>query len=121
MLGAEGFFPDREGPLIEGLGFGVVAEVLVETGQISETGSDARMLGAEGFLVDREAAAVERLGFRVVAAGLVEPGQVVEAEGHVGVVRAEGFFADGEGLLGDRGWPRCSRQGCGRPPQGCSG
>ena len=48
MLGAEGFFADRQRALIQRLGLGVLALGIVEQRQVVEAGRDSGMNGAMG-------------------------------------------------------------------------
>src|SRR5207237_1377454 len=80
--------------LVERVGVGVLALLLVHDGQTDEGGGRIGVVCAARLLLDRQRALVERLGLGVLALLLVHDGQVVDGRGHVGVVCAERLLLD---------------------------
>ena len=64
---AERLLPDRQRALVERLGVGVLALVLVHDGQVVEGRGHVGVVCAERLLLDRQRALVERLGVGVLA------------------------------------------------------
>jgi hypothetical protein len=64
MAATERFFADRQRSLLERLGVGVAALVVVEQSQVVERCRDVGMVGTMRFLEDRQRSLVERLGLR---------------------------------------------------------
>src|SRR5207245_753579 len=77
MVGAERLFPNRQGALVERLGFGIVAFLPIELRQIVEAVRNIRMVGAQRLVADRQRAFVERLSFGVKVLGPVELGETI--------------------------------------------
>ena len=75
---AERLLADRQRALVEPLGVGVLALLLVHVGQVVEGAGHVGVVCAERLLLDRQRALVERLGVGVLALVLVHAGQVVE-------------------------------------------
>ena len=67
MIGPERLFVDRQRPLVERLGLGVAALVVIEQSQIVQRHRDIGMIGPERLLLDRQRPLVERLGLGVAA------------------------------------------------------
>ena len=58
MVGAERLLVDRERALVQRLGLGIAALVVVQLGEVVEVDADIRVVGAERLLVDRQRALV---------------------------------------------------------------
>ncbi len=67
MLRPEGLLPDRQGALVERLGLGVLALVVVEQRVIVEAVGYIPMVRPEGLLPERQRPLVERLCLGVLA------------------------------------------------------
>ncbi len=67
MIAPQRLLTDRQRPLVERLGLGVPALVLVERRQGGEARGHTGMLRPQGFLPDRQRALIERLGLGVPA------------------------------------------------------
>ena len=67
MIGTQRLLPDRQRPLVQRLGVGVTALILVEDGQIVQDCRYVGMVGAERLLLDRQRPLVQRLGLRITA------------------------------------------------------
>ena len=92
-------FPNRQGPLIEGLGLGIPPLIRIEPGQMVEARGHVRVRAAEGLLPNRQGPLLERLGLGIPALMRVEPGQMLEAPGHVRVHGAERLLPNRQGPL----------------------
>lgn len=89
MLGAQGRARAFDGAEGEGLGFGEVAFVLQEAGEIVEGPEGVGVFGAEGAFAAGEGAAQQGFGTGEVAFGIEQAGQIVEAAEGVGMVLAD--------------------------------
>ena len=69
VLRAQGLFPDRQRPLVKGLGLRVLALGVVEHRQVVEAGGHVGVLRAQGLFPDRQRPLVKGLGLRVLALG----------------------------------------------------
>ena len=85
--GPSAFSRDRQRPLIQRLGLGVVAGGVVEEGEVVERSGGIGVLGAQRLLADRQRPLKQRLGLGVRPGGAVERGEVVERGGGVGDAR----------------------------------
>ena len=78
MVFAERLLADRQRALVERLGVGVLALLLVHDGQVVEGRGHIGVVCAERLLVDRQRALVEPLGVGVFTLLRVHDGQVVK-------------------------------------------
>ena len=85
MFWPKNLLPDPERFLVERFGFGVLAHILVQLGQVIEAGRRVGMFWPKNLLPDPERFLVERFGFGVLAHSLVQRGQVIEAGRRVGM------------------------------------
>jgi hypothetical protein len=81
---------------IEGLGLGVTALGSIESGDIREGRSNARVLGPKRLLENSERSAIERLGVGIAALSATDPRELVEGCGHLQVLGPERLFPDRE-------------------------
>jgi hypothetical protein len=102
MLGPDGFLPNGEGALVEGLRLGVLALVEVERAEIVKGRGERCLIFGPGLLADGEGPLVERFGFGVLVPGMADGGQVVEDGGDAGMLGPSGLLGDGEGPLVER-------------------
>jgi hypothetical protein len=77
MLGAKRLFSDRQGALVEWLGFRIFALVSEEFREVIEACRHIGMIGTKCLFPDRQGALEERLGLRILALGIVKRRQVV--------------------------------------------
>jgi hypothetical protein len=87
---------DRQGPLIEGLGSGVLALAAEKHRQVVEACSYFGVVRSQHPLPDRQGLLIEGLGRRVLPLGAVEFRQVVEARGHIRVLWTQHLLPDRE-------------------------
>jgi hypothetical protein len=62
MLGSERLLPNSQTALVEWLGRGMLALILIQRGQIVERPGHVRVFGSQSLFIDRQAALKERLG-----------------------------------------------------------
>ncbi len=67
MIGPERLLVDRQRPLVERLGLGVAALVIIELSQIVQRQRNNGMIGPERLFFDRQRPLAERLGLGVAA------------------------------------------------------
>ena len=79
MFWPKNLLADPERFLVERFGFGVLAQILVQHGQVIEGLRRVGMLFAENLLPDPKRFLAERYGFGVLAHCLVQEGQLIEA------------------------------------------
>ena len=72
MIGTERFFADRQRALVERLGVGIAALVVVKHRQIVQRLRDIGMIGTKRLFSDRQRALVERLGVGIATLLLVK-------------------------------------------------
>ena len=101
MVGTERLLADRQRALVERLGLGVAALVLVQLRQIVQAVATSGMVGTERLLVDRQRALVERLGLGVAALVAVEHSQIVQRLRDIGMV-GPSVSRGSRGLLRER-------------------
>ena len=77
MVFTQNLLQDLERFLKERFGFGVLAHILVEHGQVIEALGGVGMFRPKNLLPDPERFLVERFGFGVLAHILVHQGQVI--------------------------------------------
>ena len=99
MFWPKNLLPDPERFLVERLGFGVLAHILVQLGQVIEAGCRQGMFWPKDLLPDLERFLVERFGFRIVANKPVQQGQVIEAGRRVGMFWPKNLLPDPERFL----------------------
>ena len=119
MVRAERLLADRQRALVERLGLGVAALVVVQRRQVVQRCGVVGMVRAQRLLADRQRALVERLGLGVAALVVYSTARLFSD------VATSGWFA--ERLLADRQRPLVERlglgvagPGAGRAPPGCS-
>ena len=88
-LGLVELFADCQRTLVQPLGFGIFALMIVRVGKIVENLSHVRVAWAERLLLDRECALVQSLGISVFALRRIHDGQAIERDAIVGVVDAK--------------------------------
>src|SRR5688572_25996506 len=96
VFGAENLLAHGDSALVERLGLGVPAGVLVEQGEVAKPGGEVGMLGAEGTLADSDGAPVQRLGLGVAVGVHAKPSKVVELSGEIRMLGAAGVLGDGD-------------------------
>ena len=80
MVGAECLLADRQRSLVERVGVGVAALVLVEQSQIVQRLRDIGMARTERLLADSQRSLEERLGVGIVALFPIELSQIVQRD-----------------------------------------
>ncbi len=91
MLRPKRLLVDRQRPLVERLGLGVLALDAVKLRQVIEARGYQGVLRPKRLLQDRERAFVEWLGLAVAALGVIDQRQVVETSGEAYVIRPKRF------------------------------
>src|SRR2546425_12510303 len=86
MVWPQGLLPDRQRPLVKGLGLGILALVVVKNCKVVQARSYLGVVCAQGLLPDRQRPLVERFGFGILALVVVDNPEVVQARGHLGAV-----------------------------------
>src|SRR5712692_6048035 len=86
MLGSQGFLPNTNSPLIEGLGLLVALLYAVNKSQIVEGNSYLGVLGSQRLFSNAQGALEERLRLLILALLAVENGQVVQSIDSIRVV-----------------------------------
>jgi hypothetical protein len=106
MFWSKNLLPDPERFLIDWLGFGVLAHILVQHGQVIKAKRCVGIFRPKNFLPDPERFPVDWLGFRVVPDLLENEPEVIQGIGDLGVIRAlsalchfNRSFRDGNRLL----------------------
>ena len=106
MFRPKNFLPDPERFLVEWLGFGVLAQILVQRGQVIEAKRCVGIFRPKNLLPDPERFLVEWLGFGVVPDLLENEPEVIQGIGGLGVIRTQSAlchfnrsFRDGNRLL----------------------
>jgi len=78
VFGAEPLLLDRERPVEQRLGLGVLTLGEVEQGQVVERPGHLQLLSTGSFVEDRQCALIERLGEQEIPLAEIKRGQVVE-------------------------------------------
>src|SRR4029077_8251261 len=85
--------------LIQRLGFGKAALLVIERGAVVDVCADRGGVGAKRSLIKRQRALKHRLGLGIAALNAIELGQVVEGYPNLGVVRSERLLANRQRTL----------------------
>ena len=88
MFRSKNFLPDPKRFLVEWLGFGVLAHILVQRGQVIKAKCCVGIFRPKNVLPDPERFLVEWLGFGVVPDLLENEPEVIQGIGGLGVIRA---------------------------------
>src|SRR5712692_2691374 len=102
MLGSQGFLPNTNSPLIEGLGLLVALLYAVNKSQIVEGNSYLGMLGSQRLFSNAQGALEERLRLLVLALLAVEDSQIDQRGSHIGVLGSQRMFSNAQGALEER-------------------
>ena len=100
MFWPKNLLPDPERFLKERFGFGVLAHVLVQQGQVIEALRRVGMFWPKNLLPDPERFLKERFGFGVLAHRAVQAAQVIEAGRRVGMFWPKNLLPDSGALPG---------------------
>src|SRR6266567_4120858 len=88
MLRSQLLLPNLQRPLVERLGFRILALLTVETRKAVEWRGHIGMHWSYLLLPNLQRPPVERLGFRIPALLTVEVCQTIERGGHIGMLRS---------------------------------
>src|ERR1700738_2052715 len=101
MIAPERLLVNRQRTLVERLGVGVAALVVIEQRQIVQRRRDLGMIAPECLLVNGQRTLVQRLGVGVAGFAAIQLSQIVQRRCDLGMVAPEHLFANGQDLLRD--------------------
>src|ERR1700738_4957383 len=108
MFAPERLFPNGQRTLVQRLGLGVAAFVVIEQSQTVQRSCDIGMIAPERLFPNGQRTLVQRPGLGVAALAVIEPSQIVQRHCDIGMTTPERLFPNGQCSLRDRNGVRIS-------------